>query len=133
MYAMHFLPVWTIKTIDVMDGSREITWRSDVTSRKPCNITSCRVLCKTMRHVVILMALAIRRCLFVDYIIIEGRGIKVHVNCSRLGIQDYLPKDCIRAESRHILTLFLSFTTIVVCSRICIYTLWKTIMQTTRT
>ena len=57
MYAMHFLPFWTIKPIDVTDGSCEITWCYDVTSRKPCNITSCRMLCKTMRHVDILMAL----------------------------------------------------------------------------
>ena len=35
---MHFLPFYTIKTNDVTDGSCEITWRSDVTSRKPCNI-----------------------------------------------------------------------------------------------
>ena len=42
---MHFLSFYTIKTIDFTDGSWEITWRSDVTSRKPCNIASCRVLC----------------------------------------------------------------------------------------
>ena len=37
----HFWP----KNCHVMDGSCEITWRSDVTSLKPVNITSCRVLC----------------------------------------------------------------------------------------
>ena len=36
---MHFLSFYTIKTIDFMDGSCEITWCSDVTSHKPCNIT----------------------------------------------------------------------------------------------
>ena len=57
---MHFLSFYTIKTIDVTDWSCESTWRSDVTSRKPCNITSCSVLCKsshvwkTMQYVVIL-------------------------------------------------------------------------------
>ena len=34
-----------IKTIDVADEFSEITWRFDVTSRKQCNITLCRVLC----------------------------------------------------------------------------------------
>ena len=42
---MHFLSFYTVKTIDVTDESCEITWRVDVTSRKPCNITSCRMLC----------------------------------------------------------------------------------------
>ena len=37
----HFWP----KNVHVTDGSCKITWRSDVTSRKPVNITSCRVLC----------------------------------------------------------------------------------------
>ena len=44
MYDMHFLPFLTIKTIGDTDGSSEITWRSDVTSRKPCDITLCGVL-----------------------------------------------------------------------------------------
>ena len=44
MYVMHFLPVLT-KNVHVTDGSCEITSRSDVTSRKPVNITSCHVLC----------------------------------------------------------------------------------------
>ena len=36
---MDFLPFWEIRTIDITDGSCEITLRSDVTSHKPCNIT----------------------------------------------------------------------------------------------
>ena len=38
----HFRPLkcWRYKA-----GSCEVTWRSDVTSRKPVNITSCCVLC----------------------------------------------------------------------------------------
>ena len=31
--------------------------RSDIISRKPCNITSFHLLCKTMRHVAIAEAL----------------------------------------------------------------------------
>ena len=46
MYAMHFMPFWTIKSIDVKDGSFKITSGSDHTSRKLCNITLCRVICK---------------------------------------------------------------------------------------
>ena len=42
---MHFLSFYTAKTIDVTYGSCKITLRPDVTSRKPCNNTSCRVLC----------------------------------------------------------------------------------------
>ena len=42
---MQFLSFYTIKSIYVKDGSCEITWRSDVTSSKPYNITSCCVLC----------------------------------------------------------------------------------------
>ena len=45
-----FPVIYTIKTIDVTDGSCEITRCSDVTSRKPCNITSCCVLCNDMSH-----------------------------------------------------------------------------------
>ena len=37
---MHFLAFSAIKTIDVTDGACEITWRSDVTSRKQYNINS---------------------------------------------------------------------------------------------
>ena len=55
---MHFQSFYTVKTIDVTDGSWEITWHSDVTSCKPCNITSCRVLCshvwQTMQYIVLL-------------------------------------------------------------------------------
>ena len=53
---MHFLPFQTIKTIDITDGKFEITWCSDDTSRKPCNITSRHVLCiwQTMLYVVLL-------------------------------------------------------------------------------
>ena len=52
---MHLLSFYTVKTIDVTDGSFLITWRSDVTSRKPCNITSCRVTVRrTMQYVVLL-------------------------------------------------------------------------------
>ena len=55
---MHFLAFRTIKTIEIMDGSCEITRRSDVTSSKPCNITVCPVFCnvtsgETMPHVII--------------------------------------------------------------------------------
>ena len=45
MYVMLFLPFVDNFNVDVTDGSCEITGRSDVTSREPVNITSCRVLC----------------------------------------------------------------------------------------
>ena len=50
---MHFLPFWTIKAMDVTDGSCEITWRDNVTSRKPYIITLQRQVWQTMRHVLI--------------------------------------------------------------------------------
>ena len=40
-----FPAIFDHKNVDVTDGSCENTWRSDVTSRKPVNIISCRVLC----------------------------------------------------------------------------------------
>ena len=51
---MHFLSFYTIKTIEITDESCEITWRPDVTSRKPYKITSCRVLRQTIQCVVLL-------------------------------------------------------------------------------
>ena len=46
---MHFLPFWTIKTIEVTDEATcKITLRYDVTSNKPYNLTSCPVLCNVM-------------------------------------------------------------------------------------
>ena len=54
---MHFLSFYTVKTIDVTGGFCEITWRSDLTSGKTCNITSCafqRHVRQTMQYVVLL-------------------------------------------------------------------------------
>ena len=77
---MHFLSFYTIKTIDIMDGSYEITWVSDITSHKTHSILP-RAMCFTMsrpaNHAIcsyidssVYASGRIRRCLFIDYIII---------------------------------------------------------------
>ena len=53
---MQFLSFYTVKTIDVTDGSCEIAWRSDVTSRKQCLVPCAlqRHVRQTMQYVVLL-------------------------------------------------------------------------------
>ena len=73
---MQFLSFYTVKTIDFTDGSCEMSRRSDVNSRKPCNITSCGVLptSRLANHAICSFIESIgnasgpiRRCLFIDY------------------------------------------------------------------
>ena len=75
---MYFLSFYNVKNIDITDGSCEITCRSDVTFRKPLHRAVCFATSRPANHAICSFIDSreyasgpIRRCLFIDYIIIS--------------------------------------------------------------
>ena len=97
---MQFLSFHTVKTIEVTGGSCEITRRSGVTSRKPCNITSCPVFFNvtSANHATCsfidssgYVSGPIRSCLILDYIINENGYLLIGLHGSQLLESVWVP------------------------------------------